>query len=179
MKKKTIWLCSILAVVVALIAGSIVDSVLTRKHYEEQYNYAYIALFVTERNEVALLYQSLNQTIDTPNDENYARSLEIVKQTEEACMLTYASNSNLVETYGAGSFYYATFFRDIKATLAERSINDLLNISELLGIIISLYDSHSNPVTINEKIKSIEEFYKSLSMLNDKMKSISDELNTY
>ena len=176
MKKKTIVLCGILAVFVALIAGSIVDNVLTRKHYEEQYNDAYIALFVTERNEVVFLYQSINQTIDTPNDENYAQSLEIVNQTEKACMLTYASNSNIVETYGAGTFYYATFFRDIKAALTECSINELLNISSLLSEIISLYDSHSNSVTVSEKIKSMEEFYKSLSMLNDKMKNITSAI---
>ena len=66
--------------------------------------------------------------------------------------------------------YYATFYRDIKAALTKQcSTDDLKHIYELLGKIVPLYNAPAAPGSTYEKKKEIENFYKSLSLLNDDM----------
>lgn len=66
--------------------------------------------------------------------------------------------------------YYATFYRDIKAALTKQcGTDDLKHIYELLGKIMSLYNTTATPGSTYEKKKEIEKFFKSLSLLNNDM----------
>lgn len=169
MRKKLIWVVSLLLVFAVICSCTIYKTIHMQKR-QENYNNAFIELFVTERNEVFLLYETIGSTIENPSQENYKKALDVAIKTENVCCETYGKLSDIVPTYGAGLVYYATFYRDIKTLLSSScEKKELNNIYELLEEIISLYDAHSNPVDSTGKFKAIGQFYESLSLLNEKM----------
>lgn len=169
MRKKLIWVVSLL-LVFAVICSCAIYKNIQKQHQREKYDKAFIELFVTERNEVFLLYETIGLTIENPSQENYNKALDIAIKTENVCCETYGKISNIAPTYGAGLVYYATFYRDIKSLLSSScDIRKLNDIYIVLEEIISLYDSHSNPVDSTGKFKAISKFYESLSLLNEKM----------
>ena len=81
--------------------------------------------------------------------------------------------------YGAGLVYYSTFYRDVKSALETRRSTDALKqINTLLEKILLLYNASLSSVsTTSEKVKEIEGFYKSLSLLNDDMMNLTEYLS--
>ena len=75
--------------------------------------------------------------------------------------------------------YYSTFYRDVKSALETRQSTDALkHINTLLEKILLLYNAPPSSVnTASEKVKEIEEFYKSLSLLNDDMMNLTEYLS--
>ena len=121
-------------------------------------------------NAVAGLYTAIGNTIDSPDKEHYGNALNAAIHTEQICGQTYGKLCDITVTYGAGTVYYATFYRDIKAALTKQcSTDDLKHIYELLGKIMSLYNTTATPGSTYEKKKEIEKFFKSLSLLNNDM----------
>ena len=140
MRKKLIWVVSLLLVFAVICSCTIYKTIHMQKR-QENYNNAFIELFVTERNEVFLLYETIGSTIENPSQENYKKALDVAIKTENVCCETYGKLSDIVPTYGAGLVYYATFYRDIKTLLSSScEKKELNNIYELLEEIISLYD---------------------------------------
>lgn len=170
MKKKII--CAvILLLVVSVIASCAIYKTVQKKQQEKMYNDAFTELFVNERNGVFSLYEAIGITIENPTEENYNKALNTAIKTEKICGETFGKICNMVPTYGAELVYYATFYRDVKATLSSKGdLEELNGIYELLGKITALYDSYSNSENISDNSKKISEFYKSLSLLNEEMK---------
>ena len=116
------------------------------------------------------LYTAIGNTIDSPDKEHYGSALNAAIHTEQICGQTYGKLCDITVTYGTGTVYYATFYRDIKAALTKQcSTDDLKYIYGLLGKIVPLYNAPAAPGSAYEKKKEIENFYKSLSLLNDDM----------
>ncbi len=169
MRKKLIWVIGLI-LVFAVICSCIIYKTIEKQRQQDKYNNAFIELFVTERNEVFLLYETIGLTIEKPTQENYNKALDVAIKTENVCCETYGKLSDIAPTYGAGLVYYATFYRDIKTLLSSScDIKELNDIYIVLEEIISLYDAHSNPVDSTGKFKAISQFYKSLTLLNEKM----------
>lgn len=169
MKKKVIiiGLISLVAIIISIVT---VDKIIKDKNYENQCNEAFNDLFVTERNQVFTLYQAVGEAIEskTLDNDRYRELLEIAVKTETVCCDTFGKLSDLVETYGAGLVYYATFYRDVKSYLTRQcGVDELQDIYTLLDEIILLYDDHPITATYNEKLKAVSEFYYSLSLRNE------------
>ncbi len=170
MRKKAVWIISLLLVVV-LIGSSVIRDVVQKQKREKKYNDAFNELFVTERNEVYLLYEAIAAAIKTPDKEHYDNAYNVAVRTEQICRQVFSDLSDDVTTYGAGLVYYTTFYRDIKAAITSNCDTDVLrDIYELLGKILSLYDApYSKPVETKDKMKAVRQFYESLSLLNEDM----------
>ena len=169
MKKKIILIIGVFAAAALLALPNIRNAVQKQKD-AKKYDNAFNELFVTEKNAVAELYTAIGNTIDSPDKEHYGNALNAAIHTEQICGQTYGKLCDITVTYGAGTVYYATFYRDIKAALTKQyGTDDLKHIYELLGKIMSLYNTPAAPGSTYEKKKEIENFYKSLSVLNDDM----------
>lgn len=169
MKKKIIIIVGLFAAVALLALPNIRSAVQEHKD-AEKYDNAYNELFTTEKNAVAELYSAIESTIDTPDNEHYNAALNAAAHAEQVCGETYGELCDITVTYGAGTVYYATFYRDIKAALTQKcGTDDLKRIYELLGKIMPLYNAPAALGSTNKKKKEIENFYKSLSLLNDDM----------
>lgn len=168
MKVKTqkILLIIILAVIAAYIAYFTISNAVESRRYEEQYSNAYTALFITEKAEVVKLHEAIAQVIETPDDEHYAFALETAENTETICMQTFGNSTNIVDTTGSRLNYYATFYRDVKFALSERlDPSELQQINDLIAEIIALYNSPTNPTTVNEKLSALIAFHNSVYIL--------------
>ena len=154
MKKKIIIIIGVFAAAALLALPNILNAVREQKD-AKKYDNAFNELFVTEKNAVAGLYTAIGNTIDSPDKEHYGNALNAAIHTEQICGQTV---------------YYATFYRDIKAALTKQcGTDDLKHIYELLGKIMSLYNTTATPGSTYEKKKEIEKFFKSLSLLNNDM----------
>ena len=164
MKKKIIIIIGVFAAAALLALPNILNAVREQKD-AKKYDNAFNELFVTEKNAVAGLYTAIGNTIDSPDKEHYGNALNAA-----ICGQTYGKLCDITVTYGAGTVYYATFYRDIKAALTKQcGTDDLKHIYELLGKIMSLYNTTATPGSTYEKKKEIEKFFKSLSLLNNDM----------
>ena len=169
MKKKIIIIIGLFAAVTLLALPNIRSAIQEYKD-AKKYEIAYNELFTTEKNAVAELDSAIESTIDAPDNEHYNAALNAAAHAEQACGETYGKLCDITVTYGAGTVYYATFYRDIKAALTQKcGTDDLKRIYELLGEITPLYNAPAALGSTNEKKKEIENFYKSLSLLNDDM----------
>ena len=154
---------------IILVIGLFIGSIVKKQRQKDLYNKAFIRLFVTERNEVLLLYEAIDSLIASPDKEHYDKALSVAVKTEEVCCGTYMELSRLTPTYGAELVYYATFYRDIKYALKSRNTEILNHIHNLLNDIIKLYDDSSNPENYSNEFEAMGRFYKSLSLLNEEM----------
>ena len=160
MKKKIILIFGVFAAAALLALPNILNAVREQKD-AKKYDNAFNELFVTEKNAVAGLYTAIGNTIDSPDKEHYGNALNAVIHTEQICGQTYGKLCDITVTYGAGTVYYATFYRDIKAALTKQcGTDDLKHIYELLGKIMSLYNTPATPGSTYEKKKEIEKLEK-------------------
>ena len=163
--QKTV-LIIILAVIIAMIAYFMISNAVETRRYEERYNNAYTALFITEKTEVVKLHEAIAQAIETPDDEHYSAALAAAENTEAVCMQTFGDSSDIIGTYGSILNYYATFYRDVKFALSERlAPSELQQINDLIAEIITLYNAPANPTTVSEKISAVTAFHNSVYVL--------------
>lgn len=178
MKKKAVLIVCLLSVIALLAFGNIRDAIEEHRN-AKAYDKAFHTVFVTEKNAVAELYTAIESTVNTPDDEHYAAALNTAVSTQQICCNAYGEISDSAATYGAGLIYYSTFYRDVKSALETRRSTDALKqINTLLEKILLLYNAPLSSVcTTSEKVKEIEGFYKSLSLLNDDMMNLTEYLS--
>ena len=175
MKKKAVLIVCLLSVIALLAFGNIRDAIEEHRN-TKAYDKAFHTVFVTEKNAVAELYTAIESTVNTPDD---AAALNTAVSTQQICCNAYGEISDSAATYGAGLVYYSTFYRDVKSALETRRSTDALKqINTLLEKILLLYNAPLSSVsTTSEKVKEIEGFYKSLSLLNDDMMNLTEYLS--
>lgn len=178
MKKKIIPIVCLLSVIALLAFGNI-RSAIEEHRKAKAYDKAFHTVFVTEKNAVAELYAAIEDVVNTPDDEHYAAALNAAVSTQQICCDAYGEICDSAATYGAGLVYYSTFYRDVKSALETRQSTDALkHINTLLEKILLLYNAPPSSVnTASEKVKEIEGFYKSLSLLNDDMMNLTEYLS--
>ena len=112
------------------------------------------------KNAVAELYTAIESTVNTPDDEHYAAALNTAVSTQQICCNAYGEIS------------------DSAAIQCDRTLTCRGFARRLLEKILLLYNAPLSSVsTTSEKVKEIEGFYKSLSLLNDDMMNLTEYLS--
>lgn len=166
----------ITVVIVIAVTAAYFTNKFLRDEYDKKIDDGFNALFVTEREQVNILYNAIGNTLDFPDEADFDGLFELTEETEELCMQTAGNNSDIVEVYGARLIYYATFYRDIRQAIEHENMDDLRTIYDFYVKITALYDKHSKDLTTYGKIVEMTEFYQSVSLLNNDMLELNNKL---
>lgn len=166
----------IFIVIAAIITADCIKNIILQNEYNRKIDDGFNALFVTEREQVNILYNAIGNALKLQDSAVYDELFDITEETEELCMRTAGNNSDIVAVYGARLVYYGTFYRDIRQSVRGENTDDLKKIYDFYGEITALYDKHSENPDTEGKIAEMTEFYKSVSTLNEDMLELNKKL---
>ena len=166
----------ILIIIAAIITAVCINNKIMQNEYDRKIADGFNALFVTEKDQVNILYNAIGNALELQDSSVYGELYDIIEETEELCMRTAGNNSDIADVYGARLVYYTTFYRDLRQSVRGENTDDLKKIYDFYGEITALYDKHSHDPDTEGKIAEMTEFYKSVSTLNEDMLELSKKL---